>query len=97
MEKNTYGCKNEFRLGHRMSFGTCNGYCVKKSFKELYVATKKEYKKGYYVQGCGRCSSCEIFLIPGIIGCPCCKRTIKNRPRETKDRRKYIESIITRY
>lgn len=80
-----------------MTYLTCKGECSRQSFKDQFVATKSDYPESYYAYGCGRCSTCEKFFVPGIRKCPCCKGKIKLRPLLTKDRIKYVEQQYVRY
>ena len=80
-----------------MPMNRCKGRCEKQEFIEKFVATKTEYPESYYAYGCGRCTACEKFLVPGINNCPCCNRKIKRRPLLTKDRINYVEYQYVRY
>lgn len=77
--------------------GKCKGYCEKQSFKEEYKAKKYNFPNGYYNHGAGRCTGCEIFIVPGHLNCPCCGRILKKSPSQIKYRRKYVEIYSVRY
>lgn len=74
-----------------MPFGKCKGFCELESF-EKNIAKRREYGK-FYINGCGRCTACELFLKPGISKCPCCNRKVKTRPVHMAARRKLIEQL----
>lgn len=80
-----------------MTYAKCKGLCSNQKFRDQFVATRADYPEGWYGYGCGRCTGCELFFVPGIQKCPCCGRMIRARPRLTKDRVKYVETEVVRY
>lgn len=82
-----------------MPFGKCKGKCDFESFHDKYIAKRRDYVYigGFYRNGCGRCTSCELFFIPGITKCPCCNRLLKTRPVRMSDRRILVEETARRY
>lgn len=60
---------------------TCKGGCIK------YKATKPfNGNIGRYAIGQKRCSPCAIFINWDGLWCPCCKRVLRTKPRNTQNR-----------
>ena len=68
-------------------FMTCKGGCIK------YKANKPfNGDIGRYAIGQKRCSTCEIFLKWEGLWCPCCKRVLRTKPRNTQNR-KHLQEV----
>ena len=60
---------------------TCKGGCVQ------YKANKPFHADlGRYAIGQKRCSTCEIFIKWDGLHCPCCRRVLRTKPRNTSNR-----------
>lgn len=67
-------------------FMTCKGGCTK------YKAKKPcNNDVGRYEIGQKRCSTCEIFIEWKGLWCPCCRRLLRTKPRNTPNRHRLQE------
>jgi len=57
----------------------CTGVCVR------HRSTKPN-GLGRYESGQKHCTACEIFINWNGIRCPCCKSTLRTRPRKLRDK-----------
>lgn len=60
----------------------CKGICLKYKTKKPQVNTD-----GRYITGQKRCSTCELYMLWDGIWCPCCHAILRNKPRNTKNRK----------
>ena len=66
---------------------TCKGGCTK------YKAYKPSIGFiGRYAMGQKRCSTCEIYVNWAGVWCPCCRRVLRTKPRNTKNR-KHLQEV----
>jgi len=59
----------------------CRNICIR------FKATK-DRRSSYYVQGCKRCQTCEIFIKWRGTRCPCCQRPLRTKPHNRKGKHK---------
>ena len=59
---------------------TCKGGCTK------YKANKPHGNISRYAIGQKRCSTCELYVNWTGVWCPCCKRVLRTKPRNTPNR-----------
>jgi len=66
--------------------GECVGIC-----KE-YVALRPE-RGGRYIKGQKRCNVCSLFIKCDGFRCPCCRSTLRLKPRKRQLREKHNEAL----
>ena len=59
---------------------TCKGTCTK-------YRAQKPYNTSRYHVGQKRCSVCDIFINWDGKNCPCCNFVLRNKPRNTRNRK----------
>ena len=57
--------------------GHCTDYAVKIPFKEKYYSNNRVF-----------CRPCEKYMKIPTVRCPCCKSSVRNRPRCKKFKQK---------
>lgn len=62
---------------------TCKGIC--KKLKATLVPGEKRYGNGKK-----RCKHCDIQIYYTELRCPCCGYLLSSRPRNSKNKRKYL-------
>lgn len=69
----------------------CKGICEK-----YKIPKPPANNNGSYEMGNRRCTTCELYIKWDGIYCPCCKAQLRNKPHNSRSRKKLQEIAIVK-
>jgi len=73
---------------------TCRGVCRHPEYRFRITFQPGGGRQSLYLCGAKRCTSCSAWLEYDGRFCPCCSKTLRTRPRNSRFRRKWREQIL---
>jgi hypothetical protein len=66
----------------------CKGIC--ESHKAIEPMSANRYSNGLK-----RCKKCDVYLKWDKILCPCCHGMLRGKPRNAKDKKRFLELLVS--